>query len=213
MNAWQRFRHHLAYHPVQLGVLALVAGGILAGANRLTAVEIGKRQSEDLNSSIAQVIPATMHDNDMVADAIVVPDGHGQQIKVYRARQRQRVSAVAFEIDTHGYSPTPIKLIMGIDRNGQILGVRVLSHSETPGLGDKIDSKKTHWIFAFAGKSLHNPGAKGWHVKQAGGDFDQFTGATISPRAVVKAVKKALEFYQRHEAQIAAADHPTEGGA
>lgn len=218
MSAWQRFRQHLAYHGIQLGVLALAAGSILAAANRLTAVEIGKRQSEDLNTSIAEVIPATMHDNDMVRDAIVVPRENGHAIKVYRARHDRQVSAVAFEIDGHGYSPTPIRLIMGIDRDGKILGVRVLSHSETPGLGDKIDSRKTHWILAFSGKSLTNPNAKGWHVKKDGGDFDQFSGATITPRGVVKAVYTGLQFFKAHKPLLlnavtpASADMIPQGG-
>jgi len=198
MSIWKRFRGHMAYHPVQLGVLALVASGVLAGADRLTAGQIAKRQNEDLNSSIAQVIPASMHDNDMVDDAISVPDGEGRSIKVYRARKGQRVTAVAYQYIAHGYSPTPIKLIMGVGRDGRILGVRVLSHSETPGLGDKIESSKTDWIFAFSGKSLHNPGAKGWHVKKDGGDFDQFSGATITPRGVVKGVYAGLRFFAAH---------------
>ena len=199
MSAWQRFRGHLAYHPVQLGVLALVAGGILAGANRLTAGEIAQRQNEDLNNSIGEVIPPTMHDNNMVADAIVVPNGAGQSIKVYRARKDGKVTAVAYEYTAHGYSPTPIRLIMGVAANGTILGVRVLSLAETPGLGDKIESSKTHWIFAFSGKSLGNPGQKGWHVKKDGGDFDQFTGATITPRGVVKGVYAGLKFFAAHK--------------
>jgi electron transport complex protein RnfG len=198
LGIWQRFRQHLAYHSIQLGVLALLAGGILAYANRLTAVEIAKRQSEDLNNSIGQVVPAAIHDNDMVHDAIVVPDGDNGPVKVYRARQGQQVTAVAYEFDAHGYSPTPIRLIMGVDRDGRILGVRVLSLSETPGLGDKIEAKKTHWIFAFDGKSLDDPGAKGWHVKKDGGDFDQFSGATITPRGVVKGVYAALQFFKAH---------------
>jgi len=220
MNAWQRFRSHLAYHAVQLGVLALLAGAVLAGFNHMTAVEIAKRQNEDLNNSIGQVVPASMHDNDMVHDVITVPNGHGGRIKVYRARMGQKVTAVAYKFVAHGYAPSPITLIMGVDPNGHILGVRVLSLSETPGLGDKIQAKKTHWIFAFNGKSLHNPGAKGWHVKKDGGDFDQFTGATITPRGVVKGVYAALQFFAAHRPLLihgqtpASANlmHPMQGG-
>lgn len=202
MNLWKRFRGHLAYHPVQLGVLALLAGVVLAGANHLTAGQISKRQSEDLNNSIGQVIPASMHNNDMVSDFIAVPDGQGGQVRVYRARMGQKVTAVAYKFVAHGYSPNPITLIMGLDSKGNILGVRVLSLSETPGLGDKIESKKTHWIFGFTGKSLHNPNAKGWHVKKDGGIFDQFTGATITPRGVVKGVYAALKFFAVHRSLL-----------
>ena len=89
-----------------------------------------------------------------------------------------------------------INLIIGINRDGSLAGVRVLSHNETPGLGDKVDLKKSQWILGFNGKSLQNPTENLWTVKKDGGEFDQFTGATITPRAVVQQVRRTLEFFR-----------------
>jgi electron transport complex protein RnfG len=100
-----------------------------------------------------------------------------------------------------GYSG-PIRLIVGIDVNGDIRGVRVIEHKETPGLGDKISLKKSDWVLGFDGKSLSNTTEEGWRVKKDGGDFDQLTGATITPRAIVKAVHLALQYYSHQQADL-----------
>ena len=195
----QKFRQHLSYHSILLGGLALVAGTLLAWGNHITLSEIADRQNEDLNASIAQVVPDALHDNDMLTDTVSISSEDKGSTKVYRARLAGSVSAIAFEVPAYGYSSPPIQLILGIDRNGSLLGVRVLSHAETPGLGDKIEEKKADWIFSFTGKSLDDPSDKGWAVKKDGGIFDQFTGATITPRGVVKAVHAGLQFFAQHK--------------
>jgi electron transport complex protein RnfG len=189
------FRQHIAYHGLLLGGLALVAGSLLAFGSRVTYPEIAQREAEDLKGSLSQVVPDAMHDNDMLADTLEVTGPDGAPMTVYRANLKQQVSAVAFALDAYGYAGTPIRLIMGIDSHGTILGVRVLSHAETPGLGDKIETAKGDWILSFSGKSLDDPGEKGWGVKKDGGIFDQFTGATITPRGVVRGVHKGLAFF------------------
>jgi electron transport complex protein RnfG len=96
-----------------------------------------------------------------------------------------------------------IELLVGVNANGEITGVRVVPpHNETPGLGDKIETKKSDWIYSFDGKSLTNPKPEGWAVKKDGGDFDSFTGATITPRAVVDAVYNALAWYQANRSTL-----------
>ena len=100
-----------------------------------------------------------------------------------------------------GYSGN-IHLLVAIKYDGTLAGVRVVNHKETPGLGDAVEAERSNWILGFTGKSLTNPGKKGWAVKRDGGQFDQFTGATITPRAVVKAVYKTLEYYQQHKTQL-----------
>ena len=92
--------------------------------------------------------------------------------------------------------------MLGIVADGRVLGVRALSHKETPGLGDKIDVKKGDWILQFAGLALGQPPAEKWKVKKDGGQFDQFTGATITPRGVVTAIRHGLEFFAAHQAQL-----------
>jgi electron transport complex protein RnfG len=108
------------------------------------------------------------------------------------------VEAVVFQTVGRGYAG-PIVCIMGVSRDGQLLGVRVLSHKETPGLGDKIEPARSQWIYEFEGKSLGSPAADKWAVKKDGGVFDQFAGATITPRGVVRAVKGGLELFAREK--------------
>ncbi len=116
----------------------------------------------------------------------------------FRAMKDGDVVAVVIPVITHfGYSGD-IKLIVGVDRAGKITGVRVTRQNETPGLGDKIEPSKSPWIFGFNDKSLNNPSGKGWGVKKDGGEFDQFSGATITPRAVVGAIHQALLYVQAH---------------
>ncbi|MDB0047709.1 RnfABCDGE type electron transport complex subunit G, partial [Porticoccaceae bacterium] len=104
-------------------------------------------------------------------------------------------AAIIPAVTPDGYSGA-ISMIIGVNFNGSVAGVRVVDHRETPGLGDKVDLKKSDWILSFNGKSLVNPQASGWTVKKEGGDYDQFTGATITPRAVVKQVLKTLQYFE-----------------
>ena len=122
----------------------------------------------------------------------------------YIATLRGQPSAVILQVTApDGYSGA-IHLLVGIKAGGQLAGVRVLRHKETPGLGDKIELSKSPWVKSFDNKSLANPGADGWAVKKDGGKFDQFAGATITPRAVVKAVHQALQYFDQHQAELLA---------
>lgn len=188
------------FQGVLLGGFCLVASVTLAMGYRLSAPAIEARQKEDMAASLEQVIPARLRGNDMVADAVTI-EGPAGKTTVYRARKGGAVSAVAYRVVGQGYGGE-IVIVMGVDRNGEILGVRVVQHSETPGLGDKVDVRKTRWVDAFAGKSLANtPDAK-WAVKKDGGQFDQFSGATITPRGVVKAVREGLAFFAANRARM-----------
>jgi electron transport complex protein RnfG len=121
---------------------------------------------------------------------------------VYLAKKSGKVTAACFKfIAPDGYSGA-INMIMGVDRDGNILGVRVLSHKETPGLGDKIEAGKSAWILDFVGRSLDNLTPAQWAVKKDGGVFDQFAGATITPRKSVQAIHRGLELFKAHQAQL-----------
>lgn len=197
------YRKRLSYHATLLGGMGLLASAVLVMTNIATDSDIKLRVKEDMQASLEQVIPASLHDNDLFDDNITVSTAgttHAD-LKVYRARQQHRIIAVAFETTGIGYSG-PIELIMGIDSDGKLLGVRVVSHSETPGLGDKIEVKKTDWITKFTGLSLGDPAPDKWKVKKDGGVFDQFSGATITPRAVVNAIRNGLMFFAEHRQQL-----------
>ena len=128
--------------------------------------------------------------------------GQEEAFTVYLAKKNNVVSALIFPVTaTDGYSGI-IKLLVGINIDGTLAGVRVVSHKETPGLGDAIEIQRSDWILSFNNKSLDNPTGKGWAVKRDGGVFDQFTGATITPRAVVKAVHLSLIYFDRHKKDL-----------
>jgi len=198
-------RQRLDYQTYLLAAAGLVASLLLGFADLATHGSIERRQAEDLLATLEQVLPSDLHDNDLLQAVKTVSDaaqnGVGET-PVYLARKGGEVTAVAFKwIATGGYSG-PVSLVVGVDRNGAVLGVRVIAHAETPGLGDKVDRNKSDWILSFDGRSLENTAAGRWRVKKDGGDFDQFAGATITPRAVVRGVQAGLEFFQRHRAEL-----------
>ena len=188
-------------HGLILGAFCLGFGLLLALTNLATSDSIKARGIEDRQNSLGQVIPASIHDNNPVLDTIDMKDDAGEEIKVYRAMKDGKVTGVAYEIFGTGYAGK-MKLMLGIDAEGRVLGVRALAHKETPGLGDKIETKKGDWILQFAGLSLDNPPVEKWKVKKDGGQFDQFTGATITPRGVVAAIRKGLDWFDAHQAQL-----------
>ena len=188
-------------HGVILGIFCLGFGLVLAVTNKVTEKDIAARALEDKLNSLSQVIPESIHDNNLVKDAITMKNDRDKEITVYRATKEGKITGLAYEIYGTGYAGE-IKLMLGVDAQGKILGVRVLAHKETPGLGDKINVKKTDWILGFTGLSLGNPPVEKWKVKKDGGQFDQFAGATITPRGVVRAIKEGLEFFDAHKAQM-----------
>jgi Na+-translocating ferredoxin:NAD+ oxidoreductase subunit G len=193
-------------HGVILGVFCLGFGLILAATNSVTEKDIAARALEDRQNSLSQVIPAEIHDNNLATDTLTMKNSEGREITVYRATKAGQVTGVAYEIYGTGYAGE-IKLMLGVDAAGRVLGVRVLAHKETPGLGDKIDVKKTDWITRFTGLFLGDPPVEKWKVKKDGGQFDQFAGATITPRGVVKAIREGLEFFESHKAEMIQGGH------
>lgn len=188
-------------HAAILGVFCLGFGLVLAVTDRLTVGDIAARAQDDRQNSLSQVIPDEAHDNNLVADTLAMTDARGREITAYRARKAGKVTGVAYEIFGTGYAGE-MKLMMGIDAEGRLLGVRVLAHKETPGLGDKIEVKKGDWILRFTGLSLGNPPAGRWKVKKDGGEFDQFAGATITPRGVVGAIRGGLDFFAANKTRL-----------
>jgi len=188
------------YQGVLLGGFCLVASVALAYGTKFTAPAIARAAKADLTASLNQVIPAAMRTNDMTADTVTLDTASGP-LTVYRARAGKTVSAVAYRVVDKGYGGDIVS-VMGVDRSGEILGVRVVQHSETPGLGDKVDARKTGWVHVFDKRSLSNTPKAQWAVKKDGGRFDQFTGATITPRAIVGATARAIEFFRAHRERL-----------
>ena len=165
-----------------------------------TRDRIAANERATLLRKLHQLIPPDAHDNILLDDAITVSDksllGTSGEVTVFRARKAgQPVALVITAVAPDGYSGT-IKLLVGIRADGTLNGVRVVAHRETPGLGDAIDETRSDWIHQFDNKSLDKPALDRWKVRKDGGDFDQLTGATITPRAIVKAVRQALLYYR-----------------
>lgn len=195
----------ISKNSLLLAAFALCAAGLLAGTYQLTKARIAQSEREAAQKALLEVVPPRLHDNDMLADIFATPEaslhqlGLSQPADIHIARkQGEFVAAIIPAVAPDGYSGD-IRLIIGINADGSIAGVRVLDHNETPGLGDKVDLRKSEWILSFNEKSLINPAVTGWKVSKDGGEFDQFTGATITPRAVVKKVYDSLEFFEQHK--------------
>lgn len=173
-----------------------------------TKEQIALNERETLLRKLHQLVPANSHDNILLEDTLSVQDallGTDKPVTVYRARKAgQPVALVLSPIAPDGYSGI-IKLLVGINTDGKLTGVRVVAHRETPGLGDGIEEERSNWIFGFDSRSLGDPVLNRWRVKRDGGDFDQLTGATITPRAIVKAVRQCLLYFQQHQAMLFAA--------
>ena len=196
----ESIREKIAYQPILLGIFALLASGALAWASSATGDAIAAAEAKDLRDSLSEVLPAGLADNDFLKDTVDLKNGE-KMVTIYRARKEGVVKAALFKVAERGYAGE-IQVLMAVDSDGRTLGVRVLKHSETPGLGDKIEVKKDTWVKSFDGKSLGDPAPEKWAVRKDGGIFDQFAGATITPRAVVKAVKGGMDFFTAHKAEI-----------
>lgn len=183
---------------VSLSLFTLLGVGLLLGVRSLTAEPIAKAQKQTILDTFNQVMPPIYYDNDPLKDTqqVIAPDylGTPEPVTIYRVRKDNQPAGMILQtIAPDGYSGN-IYILMGVFYDGRVAGVRVLQHKETPGLGDKIEIKKSAWITSFDGRNLRDENPPRWRVRKDGGDFDQFTGATITPRAVVKAVRNTLDY-------------------
>ncbi|MBE0440144.1 MAG: electron transport complex subunit RsxG [Gammaproteobacteria bacterium] len=193
---------HIFRVGLMLAVFAIVATSLVAMTEANTREKISENEQQALLKAINQIVDSSDYNNAILSDTLTISKnkllGTKQDTIVYRARfDAKPVAAVFTSVAPNGYSGE-IKLLIGVYYDGSIAGARVISHKETPGLGDKINEQKSDWIRQFKGLSLTNPAESKWKVKKDGGSFDQFTGATITPRAVVDAVKKALEYFNKN---------------
>lgn len=186
-------------NSILLALFAVCTTALIAGTHLLTKDDIALQKRHAEEKALLQIIPRDLHDNSMLDDTVDVgPQDAGlglrEEKSIYIARQGDSVTAVIIPVVAPDGYTGDIELIVGVNKDGTIAGVRALAQRETPGLGDKVDIKKSDWVLSFNGRSLTNPTLEGWAVKRDKGVFDQFTGATITPRAVVGATLRALQF-------------------
>lgn len=188
-----------------LALFAIACTATVGLVNELTKERIYFQQQKQLLSTLNTIIEAERYNNELTLDCAKITDhalGSDKQQTIYLARLNSTpVAAAITAVAPDGYNGN-IKLIIAINVDGSINGVRTLLHQETPGLGDKIELAKSDWITNFAGKKLMSENDSRWAVAKDGGMFDQFTGATITPRAVVKAVKKATTYFINNQAML-----------
>ncbi|MES2675701.1 MAG: electron transport complex subunit RsxG [Pseudomonadota bacterium] len=198
----------ISKNSLLLGAFALVTTAVLAFTAEFTKERIAQAERAAQQKALFEIVPRNTHDNDMLVDTINVPEaawaGLGLKSggKIYVARHvDEAIAIIVPAVAPDGYSGD-IRMVIGINVDGSIAGVRIIDHHETPGLGDKVDIKKAPWVLAFNGKSSNAPDLSRWKVKKDGGDFDQFAGATITPRAVVNQIRQVLEFVDAHRDEL-----------
>lgn len=183
-------------------LIAIFAAAIVGLTRELTRERVAASQAERTLALLRSVLGEQPFDNAPHADTILVSDpdllGSADAVPAYRARLGAKPVAVVLTARAPQAYSGPIRLLVGIAADGTLLGVRVIEHEETPGLGDAIDARRSPWILQFSGRSLTTPPGPRWAVARDGGEFDQVSGATVTSRAVVAAVRDALRYFEVH---------------
>lgn len=209
---WRELLRQMGGSSGLLALFAVIGGGALALTHAGTADRIREQEQATLIGRLNEIVPEARYDNALLKDTTQVQSreifGTDDAMTVYRARRGDRpVALLLTTVAPNGYSGA-IRLLVGVNADGRLAGVRVVQHRETPGLGDKIELSRSAWIRVFTGLSLDNPPAAAWKVRKDGGQFDQFAGATITPRAVVAAVRRTLDYAVRNMDALFAAAAP-----
>jgi len=187
---------------LSLAGFAALVGLVVGVAWDSTRDRIADNEARRVLAELTAILPPVLYDNEPHRDAITLNLPGDESRQIWRARRNGvPVAAVLTSLAPDGYAGQ-IRLLVAITVDGQILGVRVASHSETPGIGDAIEARKSPWIDTFAGRSLADPDGNRWRLKKDGGDFDAISGATISSRAVVAATRRAIQYFRLHYEQI-----------
>lgn len=194
---------------VTLAAIAAVCTTLVAFTHRLTDERIAANDQAWLEQSLQPALSGLFFDSGVSESVLTIPAPHelpgSEDAIIYRVYSGVSPVAALFVVSARDGYAGAIKMLVGIDISGKVTGVHVLAHRETPGLGDRIESSKTDWVQQFDGRSLGNPVTGGWKIKRDGGDFDQLSGASVTPRAIVKAVRETLEYFDANAVAIFAA--------
>ena len=197
---------------VTLAVIAAICTALVALTYRLTAERIVANEQAWLERSLQPALSGLFYDSGVTESKIIIPPPHelpgSETAIIYRVYAEDAPVAALFIVSARDGYAGPIRILAGIDTMGVVTGVHVLEHRETPGLGDRVESTKSDWVKQFNGRSLLDPEPTGWAIKGDGGQFDQLTGASVTPRAIIKAIKETLLYFEAHSEEIFAAAIP-----
>jgi electron transport complex protein RnfG len=196
---------------IVLAMVAAICTVLVAITHRVTAPRIADNEKAYLEQSLRPALAGVFYDNDLSESTLVLPPPHGLPGKepaiIYRLYSEDRPVAAVFIVSARGGYSGPIKLLVAVEYSGTLTGVQVLEHNETPGLGDLIEPSRSDWLKQFENASFEDPPRDRWTIRRDGGSFDQLTGASITPRAVVRAVKETLLYYESNRDSVFEKDH------
>lgn len=195
---------------VTLALIAALCTALVALTYLGTAERIEANEQAWLERSLQPVLSGVVYDSGLTESMITIPPPHdlpgSEAAVIYRIYARGAPAAALFVVSARDGYAGPIRMLVGVDADGVVTGVHVLEHRETPGLGDGVESGKSDWAKQFGGRSLTDPAVGGWAIRQDGGQFDQLTGASVTPRAIVKATRETLLYFEAHRDTIFSAD-------
>lgn len=196
----------VAKSGVTLAAIAAICATLVATTYRLTVDRIAANEVAWLEQSLQPALGGVQYDGSITASKLVFEPPHqlpgDDAAIVYRAFSGGVPAAALFAVTATGGYAGPIRVLVGVDVSGRVTGVRILEHRETPGLGDGIEPARSDWVYQFDGRSLGDPPVGSWELRVDGGEFDQLTGASVTPRAVVKAIRETLLYFDANQAEI-----------
>jgi electron transport complex protein RnfG len=191
---------------IVLAIVAAICTALVTITQRVTAPRIAENEKAYLEQSLRPALAGVFYDNDLSESTLTLPPPHGlpgnETAIIYRLFSEERPVAAVFVVSARGGYAGPIRLLVAVEYSGTVTGVQVLEHHETPGLGDLIEPSRSNWLQQFENASLQDPPRDRWTIRRDGGAFDQLTGASITPRAVVRAVKETLLYYEANRDSV-----------
>jgi len=191
---------------ITLAMIAAICTALVAATFQMTIDRIAANEKALLEQSLQPALAGVFYDGDVSESRLVIPPPHelpgNDAAIIYRVFAANEPVAALFAVTARDGFSGPIRILLGVDVSGTVTGVRILQHRETPGLGDKIESSRSDWVFQFEGRSIGNPTVTAWALKGDGGEFDQLTGASVTPRAVLKAIRNTLLYFDAHRDEI-----------
>lgn len=189
-----------------LAVIAAICTALVAATHQATRERIAANEKALLEQSLQPALSGIFYDSGVSESRLVIEPPHelpgNEPAIIYRVFTEDVPVAALFAVTARDGFSGPIRILLGVEADGTVTGLRILKHRETPGLGDKIEPKRSDWVFQFEGRSLEDPSPAGWAIRVDGGEFDQLTGASVTPRAIITAMRDTLVYFESHRDEI-----------